>query len=639
MNGLDEREPVGRPALSADGQPTVFSLAAQWPGSALTRGVGRWLDRQLGLEGVNWVYRTGLAQGDERPFVDKLLEAIEITYDVAESDLDRIPDQGPVLVVSNHPFGGIEGLLLLSLFKSVRPDTRLLVNYLLGRVPELAPDFFFVNPFGGAAAARQSIRGVREALNWVRSGGLLVTFPAGEVAHLNGRRMRIEESPWLASTAGIVRRTQCAVLPVYCAGRNSGLFHLAGLLHPRLRTALLAREIMNKCGQALPIHLGRPIPYRRLEGLDDAALLAYLRHRTFNLAQRDRRALRVFVRLPWPLRRRPPREEAIRPATPVADLARAVADLPPEARLLTSGEYDVFVAPGERIPTILTEIGRLREITFRAVGEGTGLPCDLDEYDTYYQHIFVWQRVKQELVAAYRLGLSDEILAQWGRKGLYTNSLFRYRRKLLEHLNPALEMGRSFVRSEYQRSYNPLLLLWRGIGQFLVNNPRYRYLFGPVSITDNYRTRSREMLMAFLKLNRYEDELARLVKPRTPPRSLHLKWLLRRGMRGAVVDNIEEIENLIGDIETELQGIPILLKQYLKLGGRLLGFNLDPEFNYCLDGLIYVDVLATDPKVLLRYLGREGVAKYFAYHNHLPPPLPEDATEPKPTPPPQMSTP
>ena len=296
-------------------------------------------------------------------------------------------------------------------------------------------------------------------------------------------------------------------------------------------------------------------------------------------------------------------------------LAAEVRSLPGDQALVESGELAVFHATMEQIPHLLFEIGRLRELTFREVGEGTGRELDLDRFDEYYHHIFIWNRVKKEVVGAYRLGQADEIAKRSGTDGLYTGTLFAFKPELLERLGPALELGRSFVRPEYQKSYAPLLLLWKGIGRYVADNPRYRTLFGPVSITNWYRPLSRHLMVRFLEQHACLPELARLVSPRNPHRKrLPAGWDDAR-ISAVVRDDIEDLSDVVSDIDPGRSGVPILLKQYLKLGGKLIGFNNDPAFGNVLDGLIVVDLASTDRRILERYLGREGAESFLSYHH------------------------
>jgi putative hemolysin len=309
-----------------------------------------------------------------------------------------------------------------------------------------------------------------------------------------------------------------------------------------------------------------------------------------------------------------PRQVA--PPVPATLLKAEVEALPAEQRLLESGQYLIQYARAPQIPWCLQEIGRLRELTFRAAGEGTGKASDLDLFDAYYLHLFLWDREADVIVGAYRMGLADEILSRYGKRGLYTQSLFRYGPRLLQTLNPAMELGRSFVRVEYQKSYSPLLLLWRGIGQFILRSPHYAVLFGSVSISNSYAPVSRQLMVEYLRANNSETKLARHVKPRHPFRVQC--WKVRNEVEVADLKDIEQLSRVIARIEHDSKGIPILLKQYLKLGGRLLGFSADDQFSDTLDGLVVVDLRASEPRVLARYMGEEGAAAFFARHASAP---------------------
>lgn len=273
----------------------------------------------------------------------------------------------------------------------------------------------------------------------------------------------------------------------------------------------------------------------------------------------------------------------------------------------------------------MREIGRLREITFRAGSEGTGKASDIDQFDAHYLHLFIWNEDKSEVVGAYRLGLTDEILTKQGIKGLYTSTLFRYGQRFLDKISPALELGRSFVRVEYQKNYVPLLLLWKGICQIVATNPKYRYLFGPVSINKDYSGASSQLIVSFLKMTSYVPSLAKYVRPKTPLRSEPVAgWNAATALSFVRdIDDVSELIAAIGEPETAQPGqaelstpkaVPVLLKQYLRLGGKLIGFNIDHSFGDCLDGLILVDLTITEPSLLRRYMGKEGVEAFYNYH-------------------------
>ncbi len=300
------------------------------------------------------------------------------------------------------------------------------------------------------------------------------------------------------------------------------------------------------------------------------------------------------------------------PPIPRVLLKAEVESLPEEQRLVASGRFLVQYARAAQIPWCLQEIGRLRELTFRAAGEGTGKSSDIDLFDSYYLHLFVWDRTAEAIVGAYRMGLADEIVARYGRRGLYTQSLFRYGPRLLQVLNPAIELGRSFVRAEYQRSFSALMLLWRGIGRFVLRAPRYAVLFGPVSISGSYAPLSRQLIVDFLRTHSIEAGLSRYVKPRRPFRPGRLPPWEEAGFGSP--NDIEDLSRAIAGIEHDGKGVPILLRHYLKLGGRLLGFNTDNRFSDALDGLIMVDLRGSDPRTLARHMGEEGAATFLAFH-------------------------
>jgi putative hemolysin len=574
--------------------------------------VRRSVERVFMLDQVDLVYRT--IRDDPRykgrDFFDSAMEVLNVRIDVAQEDRNRIPESGPLVVVANHPFGGLEGILLMRILLDRRPDVKVMANYLLGRMPEMAAHSILVDPFGNRAAIGKNIAPIKEAIRWLRGGRALLVFPSGEVSHLNVQERRIEDPKWNESIAGIIRHTGASALPVFVEGRNSAVFQMLGMVHPKVRTVLLPRELIRKRGSVMRFRIGNVVPFKRLERIHDAGeMMDYLRLRTYLLMSR------IAPRSGKPGGRR----LLPRPPVPVARslypdmIAQDIQMLPPEACLLQSGELAVYAVTAPQIPRLLHEIGRLREITFRAVGEGTGRAVDLDRYDQYYIHLVLWNREKQELVGAYRLGMTDEIVARYGKKGLYTSTLFRYSRKLLEEIGPSLEMGRSFIRQEYQRTFSPLLMLWKGIARVIVMNPKYRRLFGPVSINNQYNTASRQMLEAFLRTNRFDSRLSQYVKPRNPTRKpFRRRWdpaILRR-----TVHSSDEMSDLISEIEKDGKGVPILLKQYLKLGGRLLGFNVDPDFSDVLDGLIAVDLLHTDRHILDRFLGKSETDEFLRFH-------------------------
>jgi putative hemolysin len=518
--------------------------------------------------------------------------------------------------MANHPFGVLEGLLLAAMLRSVRQDVRILTNSLLRPIRELDEICIWVNPFESSSARAANPRPLRQALRWLRRGGLLVVFPAGEVASFNWRRMAVVDPPWNDTASRLALRARAAVVPVCFRGRNRLRFQLAGMVHPRLRTALLPREFIAHRGKQVHFSVGRPVPPERTATLDSpAALTACIRQRVELLADRRARLNRRNL-LSWrPRHRQRPVVAGVDPGY----LQREISALPERQTLLDTRSWQVFFARAPQIPELLREIGRLREITFRAVGEGTGRQIDLDRFDPHYLHLCVWNRSDRRVAGAYRLGHTEEILPARGARGLYTSTLFELRPRLLEVLTPALELGRSFVTAEYQRS-PALSMLWKGLGRYVLGLPRHRLLFGPVSITADYRRASREIMVRFLREHCCLPHLAPLIRARRGFRSRRFSG---RDMEAAcrLLSTIDDVSELVADIEADAKGVPVLLRQYLRLGGRLLDFNVDAGFGHALDGLVVVDLCLASRRILSRYLGTEGADRFLERHASNPGPL------------------
>lgn len=551
----------------------------------------------LGLPTYRTLYERTQSNRRE-PFERRALEALDIRPKVSDEDTARIPTSGPLLIVSNHPHGALDGLLLASLVRRSRSDVRILTNHLLSRIPELAELCFFVDPFGGPTATARSQTGLRAAHLWLRNGGALVVFPSGEVAHTPGPLGSHIDSPWRSTVGRMVLTTGAQVLPAFIEGTNTRLFYAAGRVHPAIRTALLARELLNKRGRAVAVRLGVPLAARNLAGsaADATSATEAIRRAVEELGQTANAAADSASKAPVAsgLRR-------------TNSIASEIAQLPSEFCLVESGAFQVFLSEASQIPAALRDIGRLREVTYRAIGEGTGRELDLDAFDDRYLHLFSWDREQKQIVGAYRIGRTDCITAAYGVDGLYTRTLFRYDERLIARLSPALELGRSFVRAEYQRSYNALLLLWKGIGQFVARHPQYRVLFGPVSISSRYSDSSHRLLVAFLQQNHLDRDLADLVEAINPR-------LVNPAPAHAIPRSVDEANRLVAEAEADGKGVPILLRQYLKLNAKLLGFNVDSKFGDALDALMMVDLTTVDSAILNRYLGRRQAVQFLARH-------------------------
>jgi len=568
-------------------------------------------ERIIGLEKLNNIYSGIDLKDNQLLFLDKVLESLHVKFNVSDMDLNKIPKAGPVIAVSNHPFGGIDGIILSRILLSVRPDVKVMVNYFLKGIPELASLFIAVDPFGRKGSVNANVASLRETLKWVNNGGLLCVFPAGEVAHMHLKKGTITDPKWNPMIARLIENSGTPVLPVYFEGRNSVLFQCLGMVHPMLRTIMLPREMLKRRdNKKIELKIGNPISSESLRHFKSGEnMMTFIRMRTYTLRNRDKEPANRDL-IPWKKISKSGLQ-VIAPQ-PSSILAREILSLGDENTLIESGAFRVMFAEARQIPNILREIGRLREITFRGVGEGTGMALDLDQFDERYLHAFLWNEDKGEIAGAYRLGLTDEIISRHGIKGLYTRTLFNYGMPLLDEINPAIELGRSFITSEYQKTYQPLLFLWQGIARFVYKNPRYKLLFGPVSITRDYDEMSIHLMVNYLKRNNYNPELGRFVRP-TNFMGNKLKGIPMERVLPSLSD-LRDLASLVSDIEKDRKGIPILLKHYLKMGARVLAFNIDRKFSNVIDALIIVDLAQTEKKLLERHMGKDKAETFLNYH-------------------------
>lgn len=608
---LTPDKPAARPELHSSPERHRFTVAPHLPRAVgpLRSLLGRIIDKLLGLDGLNHVYRRIPHYLDPAAFARCTLDLVDVDIAIDPASLANIPKHGPCIVVANHPHGALDGVGMIELLGRYRPDTKVMANHLLESFAELKPVFIGVDPFGGKAAARFNTRAVRHALKWLRDGGLLVMFPGGEVSSFDWRTRRITDPAWDSGIGWLVEKSGAPVVPAYISGRNSCHFLAAGMIHPLLRTMLLVREMLNHRGTVIEVNCGRAIDAETLGLLGSRAAIAPYLQTSTNLIK-----ARSYYKKPMHLGQVTPATDHFEPIAepiPAENLAADVAALPQSQQLVSGGgDLDVWYATADQIPWLLQEIGRLRELSFRQVGEGTGKRVDLDSFDAYYLHLFVWDTKNRAVVGGYRLGEVETILNRHGSKGLYVRSLFKLSPQLKDELRMALEVGRSFVRPEHQRNYSSLMLLWKGIGTYVARHPHYRVLFGPVSISNDYHPVSQQLIVRFLQRNSMELERASLVKPMHPfpagdgpARRIDLD-----------VSDMRIIANLLSTVEDDNVGVPVLLRQYLKLNGRILGFNVDPEFNNSIDCLLWVDLARTDPTLLKKYMGPDGVERFLGHH-------------------------
>ena len=537
----------------------------------------------LRINKINKLYDE-LSQLRGMEFVDSLIEKLGLEFEVSEEELKKVPREGAFITVSNHPFGGIDGMLLVKILENHRPDIKVMSNFILNKIEPVSDYMLPVNPFERRKDAASSIGGIKMALEHLGEGKVLGIFPAGEVSSYNEDNYGISDREWQYPAMKMIKKARVPVVPVYFQGSNSRLFHILGLIHPTLRTVRLPAEVFNKKHKKIRIRIGNPISVKEQDTIKDISTYGrYLRAKTYALG--SVLEVKKFFR---PRILRGSRPEAI--AGPVSReiLISEIEKIREEYSLFSSDQFDVFCTPSIEIPQIMNEIGRLREITFRAVGEGTNRSMDIDEYDLYYNQLFVWDNKEQCIVGAYRVGKGREILRRYGIKGFYLQSLFRMNRRFVPTLRQSLELGRSFVIQEYQRRPMPLFLLWKGILYFILKHSEYRYLIGPVSISNNFSQFSRGLIMQYILEHNWDPKLARYVRPRTrynvPGYNVDEEVILE------TADDLTKFDRFIKEVEPNDYTMPILLKRYLKLNGKIIGFNLDPKFNDALDGLLVLDL-------------------------------------------------
>jgi len=547
--------------------------------------IAKMLMSVLRLNKVNDIYRSNHAP-DPVSFLSNIIDELGLKYSIPESDLKNIPKTGPFIIVCNHPFGVIDGILLLYTLLQHRPDFRVMANFMLQRIKPLDDYFFSVNPFEAGEKNSSSYKGLKTALLHLKKGMPLGVFPAGEVSSFNRDFPGRTDKKWSESVQKLIFNAEVPVIPLYFKGSNSWLFHLLGVINPMLRTAKLPSEALNKKNKPVQIRLGSPIPVREQKGFDGYKDFGrHLRSMVYALGTTIE-PQNLFL----PVWKKTNSVEPIAKPQDKIQLSSEICKLEKSGYKLFSINFcEVYCAPTLFLDSVLLEIGRLREQTYREVGEGTNRSLDVDEYDPYYHQLFIWDTANCQIIGGYRIGFGKEIQYMFGRSGFYTNSLFQYHNGFKPVLEQGLELGRSFVVKEFQRKSMPLFMLWKGILYTLLKNPKYRYLFGTVSISDDYSKASKKLIVDFVESNYFDKANAEFVKPRNKVRfrksDQNLDAIVERS-----AGSIERLDKAIKVLESNNLSIPVLLKKYLELNGKIIGFNVDPAFNNCIDGLLLVDL-------------------------------------------------
>lgn len=559
--------------------------------------------RILGLHKVNHIYgHIYKYMGIE--FADKLLEHLNVSCDFIPDELEWLPKDQPFIVVSNHPFGAIDGVMMLSLLGKKRPDIKILTNFLLSYIPNLESHFFPVNPFTDRPGMKSSLKGLKMAKEHLAAGGVLGLFPSGEVSSNRNKERVVKDIEWQHSIIKLIKGAGVPVVPLYFDGGNSRLFHLLGIVNPYLRTARLPHELINKRDKTISIRLGKPIMPTEIEEFASMEDLGkYLWNRTYALEANVAGEQQEVAQ-------KPVAAEEIAPAVEREKLVDEVASLA-QGKLFEVGNYVCYIARAEEIPHLMVEIARCREVTFRAVGEGTGKSLDTDVYDTYYRHLILWDREKMALVGAYRLGFGNEIVRKYGLEGFYSNTLFRYRREFRPYLRKTVELGRSFVVPEYQKDPLALMLLIKGLMYLVLRKPDMRYFIGPVSISSWYPLFYRSLMVHYIEKKHSIPEFAGFVSPKNPFESEFFR-VNPEQLAGNRMESLERFDRFMFRLSNSRFKMPTLLKKYIRLNARILAFNVDPDFNYCVDGLIMLDLMDV-PKAELDALSKEIGDKDLVY--------------------------
>lgn len=556
----------------------------------LGRPIAYGLHNLMGLEDVNALYLRN-QQYTSPEFEKKILEDLGIRYEVFEEDLKRIPKEGPFIIVSNHPLGGLDGIILLKIISEIRPDFKIIGNFILHKINPLEPRVFPVNPFESRKEIRSSIVGMKNAFEHVKSGHPLGVFPAGEVSQRNEDK-KIEDREWQEPIMKLIKKAEVPVIPFYFMAKNSEFFYRIGKLHPDIQTALLVREALRTRLKPIKLRIGKPISPSQFNEYETVQKFSdFLRKKTYVLASTFDKSKSLKSKIVSNIPKIKAKAKTIIPPIPIDLIEKEIAQLKSleDHHLFTTNSYECYFAPYKLIPNTIKELGRLREISFRAVGEGTNKAIDTDKYDKYYHHLFLWDNQEKKIAGSYRMGLGKEIYKHYGIKGFYINELFNFEKDIQPFFGRCIEMGRAFVTPEYQQKPYPLFLLWKGIFHVALRNPDYKYVVGGVSISNQFSDFGKSLMIEFMRSHYYDPYVAQYVRPRK-----EYKPKLKDQDKDFIFDeaksDLNKFDKLLAELEPSSLRLPVLIKKYIKQNAKVIGFNVDPKFNDAIDGLMYIRI-------------------------------------------------
>ncbi len=555
-----------------------------------------WMFKNIsGISRLNELYANGYEK-NASDFLQYLLEDLEIKYELHDVDLERIPKEGPFIIVSNHPLGGLDGILMMHIISKIRPDFKVMGNFLLHRIQPLQPMVIAVNPFETRKEVFNSSKGMREAIRHMREGGCLGIFPAGEVSAKDEEGNTVDRE-WQDSAIKLIKKLDVPVIPMYFRAKNSPFFYRMAALSPNLQTAMLPSEMVRPRTKPIQIRIGKPIlPKQQQEFEDVKSFSEFLRKKTYSLSTyytQKKSLLMETLKIPSTIAMNATskKPKPIVEETP-KDLINAEIEVlrkSEDALLFKNNNYECYFSKAHEIPNVLREIGRLRELTFRQIGEGTNQEIDLDRYDVHYHHLFLWDNEACKIVGAYRMALGKEIYEQFGVNGFYLHELFHIEPELHPFFKKCIEMGRAFVVPDYQQKPMPLFLLWRGIVHVTLRNPEEKYIIGSVSISNQFSDFSKSLMIEFMKSHYYDPYVAQYVRPKKEFK-VKLKDEDKEFFFDEAEADLNKFDKLIDEIEPNVLRLPVLIKKYIKQNAKLIGFNVDPKFNDAIDGLMYIRI-------------------------------------------------
>jgi len=542
--------------------------------------------KTLRISKLNKIYNKHKNKSDI-DFLDAILNEVKIEFEIPEGDLSRIPENGSFITISNHPLGGIDGVLLLKLLVGKRSDFKIIANFLLHRIAPLKKYVMPVNPFENRKEAHSSISGLKNALSHLKNGNPLGIFPAGEVSTYKDGKLVVDKQ-WEAGAIKLIKKAKVPVIPIYFHAKNSRLFYFLSSISDDLRTAKLPSEFLSQKNRIIKVRIGKPISVNEQNNYKDLNdLQNFIRRKTYMLAKPIEKTKKILISSTLKFPKTP---KKIIEAIQTEDIENEIDVLNDNnSCLISSKNYKVYLADSKYIKNTLLEIGRLREITFREIGEGTNNEVDLDKYDNFYKHMFLWDENAKRVVGAYRMGLGERIFKKYGIEGFYLNELFKIEPELNSMMKKTIEMGRAFIIKDYQQKPMPLFVLWKGIVHVTLRYPEHKFLMGGVSISNKFSHFSKSLMIEFMKSNYYDPYIAQFIRPKKEFK-VKLNDIDKDFMLDTTKADVNKFDKIIDELEPGNLRLPVLLKKYIKQNAKLVAFNVDPKFNNAVDGLMYLRI-------------------------------------------------